>query len=85
MPRNITECAKCSGSGRNHLDSSDLSIEEVINSQYACEECGGLGQVEEKYVEVPEDWNEEPAKGYWYIDKDGNAAHSFDFEEAIGE
>jgi len=24
-------------------------------------------------------------RGYYYIDKDGNKAHSFDFEQSIGE
>lgn len=72
----VKECIKCSGSGRNHLDSSGIEIEDVINSKYACDECGGLGQVED---------NTEPFKGYWYTDKDGNSAHSWDFEESIGE
>lgn len=39
------ECTMCAGTGRSDLDSTGLSIEEIKNSQYACEFCGGDGQI----------------------------------------
>lgn len=40
------ECTMCAGTGRSDLDSTGLSIEEIKNSKYACEFCGGDGQVD---------------------------------------
>lgn len=45
MSNLVKECTKCSGTGRNHLDSSSIDIEEVVNSKFACSECDELGQV----------------------------------------
>jgi DnaJ-class molecular chaperone len=41
----MKECPDCSGTGRNALDSSDLPIEDVMHSMYACPTCEGYGEI----------------------------------------
>lgn len=39
------ECPTCSGTGRNELDSSGVSNEDVLHSMYACPTCDGYGEL----------------------------------------
>lgn len=42
---------------------------------------------EDQYRELWMNWynGEDSFKGYWYTDKNGNASHSWDYEQSIGE
>ena len=57
-------------------NTNDVDVKYTEPDDEALED---LMEAHEAYME------DDSFKGYWYTDKDGNSAHSWDYEESIGE